>query len=405
MIIPLPSRTLLTPFTRGLILMLLSLSCLHAAQKPEPAAKAAARGNTAQVRTRWHVLGAHPLGMYYYYPPAGGIDSIEEHASQMTLLAPQCFWADEDGVVHGEVPPEILEIAHRKNIPLMPLLINPDFDRSVASEILHDVRAQERTAMYMAYLARRDNFAGWQLDFEFIDPADKWRYTQFVARVAARLHRDGRLVSVAVVPRFSDIYRPGIRRRPGEFHTSEWGAPFDYRGLGRVADFLTLMTYDHHGSSTPPGPVAGYAWVKAVLDYAVQRVPRAKLLLGLPFYGREWVATSRGTTSSSLSFEDIQDLIDRPETPRWDERWRTTWFQYQEGEAQHTAWFDDTRSLKEKLKLMRSYGLRGFAAWRLGVEDPQFWPMVAGFGRRAPGPARRAAPTRVRAAARTELSH
>ena len=42
------------------------------------------------------------------------------------------------------------------------------------------------------------------------------------------------------------------------------------------------MAYDQHTPLTPPGPVAGYDWVKAALDYAVRRVPRSKLLLGLP---------------------------------------------------------------------------------------------------------------------------
>ncbi len=38
-----------------------------------------------------------------------------------------------------------------------------------------------------------------------------------------------------------------------------------------------------------------------------------------------------------------------------------------------TAWFDDARSLREKLKLVQIDHLRGYAAWRLGVEDPEFW--------------------------------
>jgi spore germination protein YaaH len=43
------------------------------------------------------------------------------------------------------------------------------------------------------------------------------------------------------------------------------------------------------------------------------------------------------------------------------------------GDTLRTAWFDDARSLREKLKLVQLYHLRGYAAWRLGVEDPEFW--------------------------------
>jgi spore germination protein YaaH len=322
------------------------------------------------------VLGTRPLAMYYYTPGLG-LESLQQHAAEMTLLAPQCFVVSAEGFVFGEVPPQVLEIARAAKLPVMPLVVNRGFDRSTVRLLLRDPRAQERAALYMAYLAKRDNFLGWQLDLENLDPADKLLYTRFVERVAVRLHRDGRLLSVAVVPRFSDAY-PARVQEP--FPTGEWGAPYDFRALGRVADFLTLMTYNHHTSATPPGPVAGHAWVKAALDYAVRRVPPSKLLLGIPFYGRQWLTSPQGTTSSSLGLKDVKPLLDKFRLePQWDDGGRTAWFQVQDGDTQRTAWFDNTRSLREKLKLMQSYRLRGFAAWRLGVEDPDFWPMAAEF--------------------------
>jgi spore germination protein YaaH len=120
--------------------------------------------------------------------------------------------------------------------------------------------------------------------------------------------------------------------------------------------------------------VAGYDWVTAALNYAVHRVPPSKLLLGLPFYGREWTQTSRATTSQSLAYKDLKPYLEDPASQRhWDELSRTSWFQLREGETLSTVWFDDARSLREKLKLVPLYHLRGYAAWRLGVEDPEFW--------------------------------
>ena len=140
-----------------------------------------------------------------------------------------------------------------------------------------------------------------------------------------------------------------------------------------MADFLVLMAYDQHTPLTPPGPVAGYDWVKAALDYAVRRVPPSKLLLGLPLYGREWVETAGGTTAHSLAYKDLKQFLEDPASERhWDDLSRTTWFQLREGETLRTAWFDDARSLREKLKLVQLYHLRGYAAWRLGVEDRSF---------------------------------
>ncbi len=320
-------------------------------------------------------MGARPLAMYYYSDDARGLLSLAEHAAEMTVLGPQCYKIDPDGVIRGEVPPAVADAAHRANLPIMPLLVNPGFDRAVASAVLRSPQAQERAVSYLAYLARRENFVGWQLDLEFIDPADKALYTRFVQHAAARLHRDGRLLSIAVVPRFSDLYPD---TRAAEFRTGEWGAPFDFRALGRAVDFMVLMTYDHHTNSTAPGPVAGHAWMQAAIEYAARHVPARKILLGIPFYGREWVETAAGVLSRSMAFGDITPLLARPglET-RWDERWRAPWFEFRDGAELHTIWYDNDRSYREKLSLVRQHRLGGFAAWRLGTEDPQFWAIAA----------------------------
>ena len=358
----------------ALAALLLATGFLRAGQTPR-GGKAAGKQPASLQAARLRLMGTRPLAMYYYLDDSPGLKSFRDHAAEMTVVGPQCFWVDAEGVVHGEVPAGLLETARRARLPVMPLLINPDFDRNTASAMLRNPKTQERAVTYLAYLAKRDNYVGWQLDFEFIDPADRSLYTRFVQRAAARLHRDGRLLSIAVVPRYSDDY-PDTRAT--EFRTSEWGAPYDFRALGRVVDFMVLLTYNHHGSSSPPGPVAGHAWMKEALDYAVLRVPRLKLLLGIPFYGREWVETASGTLSRSVTYSSISPLLARPDIEvQWDKRWRVPWFQYREGPEFHTVWFDDSRSYKEKLQLVREYNLRGFAAWRLGTEDPQFWSVAA----------------------------
>jgi len=341
------------------------------ARRPAQPASAKAEAEAALTKARERVLNASPLAMFYYSDDSLGRGSLQAHADAMSLLAPQCYALDRAGILHGQLPPGVQDVTHRADLPLMPLVTNSGFDRWAAHGLLHNASAQERAARSLAQLAERDQYVGWQLDFEGIAPADKLAYTRFVARVAAKLHHDHRLLSVAVAPRFSDTY-PDTSATG--FRTGEWGAAFDYRGLAQVADFLVLMAYDQHTPSTPPGPVAGYDWVQAVLDYAVSRVPPAKLLLGIPFYGREWDETSRGDAAHSLAYKDLNPFLADPASERhWDDLSRTTWFQWREGETLRTAWFDDARSLREKLKLVELDHLRGYAAWRLGVEDPGFW--------------------------------
>jgi len=391
-------RWILTRLTGIIILTIVILPNLIATQPSRTATKPAVKLDPELLKARWHVLAARPLAMYYYAPGPVGLESLDEHVAQMTLVAPQSFAVDEEGGVEGEVPPAVLEAARRAGVPVMPLVVNPGFDRGTARALLRSLHAQQRAAVNLARLAERYDFVGWQLDLEYIAPADKPYYTRFVQRVAARLHSEGRLLSIAVVPRFSDVY-PDVNPRR-EFHGGEWGAPFDFRALGRVVDFMTLMTYDHHSIATPPGPVAGYDWVKAAVEYATQRVPRQKILLGIPFYGREWVKSGDETSAHTLSFSDARNRMDHFSLDGlWDERWRTPWFEYSDADGVHTGWYENSRSLEAKLGLMEEFHLRGFAAWKLGVEDPAFWSLT--FPKERPQPQRRrrtAHPAATRAA-------
>ena len=40
---------------------------------------------------------------------------------------------------------------------------------------------------------------------------------------------------------------------------------------------------------------------------------------------------------------------------------------------EHEVWFEDARSVREKLKLVNKYDLRGTSYWVLGVPFPQNW--------------------------------
>lgn len=368
----------------GLLALLLGAASLAASQESKSTRphthrgrKATAPKQPAPINTfRRQVLTAHPLRMFYYFDDTRGFESLQSHGPGITVLAPQCFEVGSDGSVHGAIPPRVQEAAKAARLPVMPLLFNPGFDRATVSALLHSKEAQERAARAMADLAERDDDVGFQIDLENMAPADRHLFTLFVRRAAARLHEKGRLLSIAVTPQFSEP-QPVTRRHRKTVH-DEWSGAFNYRALGQYADLITLMTYDHSSRKGPPGPIAGYAWVKMAVNYAVQRIPRSKLLLGIPLYGREWTTGGDSTASRSMTYQSVRALIERPEIHvQWNARWRSPWFEYNDGLSQRTVWYEDSRSLKEKLSLMQDFGLRGFAAWRLGDEGPDFWPLVA----------------------------
>jgi spore germination protein YaaH len=322
---------------------------------------------------RARVMAARPLALYYSMGDTFGLDSIVEHASEMTVLAPQCYWLDQDGNIQGSIPLPVMEAARRAQLPVMPLLYNRDFSRSDATALLNNRGLQRQVIKSMADIAGRENLLGFQLDFENIDPHDENLYSRFVRDTAEKLHREGRLLSVAVIPRFQDS-------RP-----NEWSAAYDYPALAQAADFLTLMAYDNSGRNGPPGPIAGYDWVRQALAYALRRVPPQKLLLGIALYGREWTTSGRAIQARTLPYPETKALLDQLSlTPRWDVKQRSPWFEYRTGSTTRSVWYENARSIQEKLTLLGQFRLRGFAAWRLGMEDPRLWSLVSAMRQSRP---------------------
>ena len=100
-----------------------------------------------------------------------------------------------------------------------------------------------------------------------------------------------------------------------------------------------------------------------------------KLKLGVPFYHRRWSA--RGVQEGS--FDEAALLAEAYGIPlklHPTEREISVRFKGQQGEEQ--IWLHNAASLKVRLELVQRLGLAGFAAWRLGQEDPAFWTLMGG---------------------------
>ena len=62
---------------------------------------------------------------------------------------------------------------------------------------------------------------------------------------------------------------------------------------------------------------------------------------------------------------------------RFDEAAQSPWFRYVDDSGQeHEVWFEDARSIRAKLDLARTYGLRGVSYWNLMRPFPQNWAVL-----------------------------
>ncbi len=306
---------------------------------------------------------------FYYVNDPSSKESLEANAAQVNLVSPQWFAVDQAGRVISSADAELIEWARQSRIPLMPLLVNNQFQAVVAHAVLNDDQAQAALLEQILEVARTNHFYGIELDFENIPPADRYAFSRFATRLAKELRRRHLKFSIAVPAPLEPA--PAAATPAGSpWKPSAQSAAFDYRALANVADSITLMAYDEHVSPGEPGPIAGLPWVEACLEETLAAIPRKKLLLGIPLYYRHW----SGKSVAAGPYEEALILA-----TRWnakveaDLEQREKRIQFDDGHDAHVVWLEDAESLKEKLALVTKYGLAGFSAWRLGQEDPAAW--------------------------------
>jgi spore germination protein YaaH len=320
------------------------------------------------------------LERLWYLRGERSIQSFLAHADQIAVVAPQVYTMDSTGVIRGQVDPRVVETARAKGVKLVPLVMNPGFDQPSIHRVLNDPAARAQALRSLAALCRDNGFHGIQFDFENFHVRDRDAFTAFTREAVDSVHRAGCQLSAAVVPRLGED--PGANSYD-RWIFENWRAAFDYRALADTLDFISYMTYAQHTGGSPPGPVAGYPWVKACLDYLLSLgVPPNKISLGLASYSDWWYPAYDAQNGPRVRGSDIpyaraKAILDSAGVvPVWDDTQkalRATW--EVEGVFRH-AWVEDARAFMAKLQLARTYRLRGYSVWVLGAEDEQVWELL-----------------------------
>ncbi|HYG98264.1 MAG TPA: glycosyl hydrolase family 18 protein [Terriglobales bacterium] len=348
--------------------------------------------------------------MYMVNRPAA-IESFRANAKQISIIAPQSFSMDAEGFVGGEVPAAVLEIARENKVALMPLVVNRGFNQDLMHTVLDTPASRARVIRYLLYYALRDGYIGFQFDYENIKYTYRDRFTVFFKEAAREFHRHGLLLTAAVVGKYSDDRNS---ESPGGFEN--WSGVYDYRALAKHADFLSIMAYPQHAGFSGPGPLAGVPWVGKIVDFTLSNMPASKISLGVPTYGIRWTAIdpatakkadfvqdNEGTTvkkwkTSTAAWPEVLPALLKTNTPQWDATEEAHFLEFnsdcsqpqptpvaqrngsaecQPG-ARNVVWYEDAKSLSPKLKLATDKKLGwGISAWVLGMEDPEFWTMLA----------------------------
>lgn len=248
-------------------------------------------------------------------------------------------------------PPYPSGLTRKKNQRLHIVLSNIN-DKALTHFILNpDLSYRQRIIDGLRDISVK--YDGVQIDLESVHPDDSARFIGFLRDVKTSI--GNRILSVAV---------------PAYTADNETG--FDYQGIAAVADRVFIMAYDEHWSGSAPGPIASSEWCTEVARYAVTKIPREKIVFGIPFYGRSWQdkKNSRAYKHKSIGTmmserEDIRVIDPTYPSFTFDEIVRVS------------VYYENPKSILEKARIYKSFGIWSIGFWRLGQEDRNLWDKIS----------------------------
>lgn len=121
-------------------------------------------------------------------------------------------------------------------------------------------------------------------------------------------------------------------------------------------------------------PVSPIPSIRAVLDYAVTRIPREKIYLGISNYGYNWTlpfVPGKSKADSISTYEALEIAVRNNAVIQYDSDAEAPFFVYNEFGVNHIVWFEDARSINAKLGLVNEYRFHGALYWNLMRANPQ----------------------------------
>ena len=304
--------------------------------------------------------------LFYFFDNESGYDSLKDNYKSIDTFAPQIYTVTDNLKVKGPTEKRAIKQAKRRNVDVVPLLVNDHFDKVLMSSILISEKAQNDIIEFMIDEAKDEGYRGWQFDFENINHLDRDMYTAFVKKTGEAMKENNLEFSVAVI----------VRDRPYDKNSTDqdWSSAYDFEELAKHVDFLSLMSYDDPRSV---GPVASIPYVKRILNYLLPIIPNEKISLGIPLYCWQWQDNVKvASVSYDRAKKAYKEVDDRKKKNSYSKSLGAEYFRFTRDGVHNEIWCDGAKGLTEKKKLIEKYDLRGYSAWALGQETDKWWRVL-----------------------------
>lgn len=286
----------------------------------------------------------------------------------VNVVSPSFFYIDANGKFVdqvGESGKRYIEWAHSNGYKIWPMLKNDEAGIKGTSAILNSYEKRQELIENIVEVCVAYQLDGINIDFENMYQADKDKFSRFIIELDPRMKAIGVVVSVDVTAPDGD---------------PNWSLCYDRNVIGHVADYLVFMAYDQYGtSSTKPGTTAGLNWVETNLKKIIEydEVDTDKIILGIPFYTRQWKVNSNGEITGRSTVSMLNTKIPNGVEKQWDENLQQYYIEYvADKNTTVKTWIEDGTSIAAKVALVTKYNLAGTSGWRKDFETSNVWSII-----------------------------
>ena len=160
---------------------------------------------------------------------------------------------------------------------------------------------------------------------------------------------------------------------------------YDCRAIGELADKVILMAHDYHAKNlsgflcstyyqnTALTPISSvYYSLRTALDPDKGVQDPDKLVLAVSCSSIAWETDEQGLLLSETPLyptaETIRARMLGGAERGWSETYHNPYLRYATPEGQHVfLWYENGRSVGEKVSLARMFGVKNVSVWRLGL--------------------------------------
>ncbi len=297
-----------------------------------------------------------------------GLTSLKNFDSNFHSISPVTFQINNNGSLTKRLEPNLIDlkkICSEKNILLIPTISN--FDSNMMKNIFDSDENTQRHIHSILQIVKEHDYDGIDLDYESIKAENKEDFLNFIKNLSKELRKENKLLSITVLPKWGEgvVYTASAETRKVQ----------NWELIGEWADEVRIMAYDFTPvSSSKEGPIAPINWVEKILDYAVEKIPRDKIWLGIHLYSYEWVIPNTEGTNvkvNSYTYQVVKDRILLHDHVNIEYN-----KEYEEGFAKYDCldnhscmiYYATPESVKLRKQMADDYNIAGVAYWRLGKE-------------------------------------